>query len=121
MGEESDLQIRCVAWFERTYGECSNRKYEEKYLLYSIPNEGKRSLAYTIKLKRMGMVSGMPDTHIAIAKKGFSGLYIEFKSKKGSKTRDQEYVHERLALSNFKVVTIRDFEEFKKVVEDYLN
>ena len=117
---EDDLQIRCVTWFERKYGENSYRSHEDRYLLYHIPNQGKRSLAYTVKLKRMGLVTGMPDTHIAIAKKGYSGLFIEFKFGKGKKTRHQEAVQERLVLSGYRVETCYTFEEFKKIVEEYL-
>ncbi len=50
-----------------------------------IPNEGKRTLATGRKLVRLGLRSGFPDLFFPYAKKGFYGLFIEMKRKKGSK------------------------------------
>ena len=43
---ESQLQIQIFEWAQLMTG-----KYPELYLLYHIPNEGKRSIYYGAKLK----------------------------------------------------------------------
>lgn len=44
-----------------------------------IPNEGKRSAAYGVKLKEMGLQKGFPDIHIPQARGGYHAMYIELK------------------------------------------
>ncbi len=55
-----------------------------------IPNEGKRSLAYAQKLKRMGLQKGFPDLFIPKARKGFHGLFIELKTDKTSRPSNEQ-------------------------------
>ena len=45
-----------------------------------IPNEGKRTVSYGAKLRRMGMKKGFPDLFIPKAAKGKHGLFIEGES-----------------------------------------
>ncbi len=54
-----------------------------------IPNEGKRSLSYAAKIKRMGLRRGFPDLFIPLARKCFHGLFIEMKYGKGKATKEQ--------------------------------
>ena len=71
---ESQLQIQIFEWAQLMTG-----KYPELYLLYHIPNEGKRSIYYGAKLKREGLKSGVPDICLPIPKGQYCGLYIELK------------------------------------------
>ena len=63
---EHNLQIACVRWFRLQY---------PKHLIYAIPNGGRRNVAVAAKLKAEGVLPGVPDLHIPVAKGGFHGLY----------------------------------------------
>ena len=67
---EHEIQVACVNYFRLRY---------PKGLIYAIPNGGQRNVIVASKLKAEGVLSGVPDLHIPIAKKGFHGLYIELK------------------------------------------
>lgn len=51
---ESDLQIKCVQWFRLTYPKL-------RYLLFSVPNGGLRSLRTAQMLKAEGALAGVSD------------------------------------------------------------
>ncbi len=55
-----------------------------------IPNEGKRSLSFAARLKRLGMRPGFPDLFIPRARGSYHGLFIEMKYGKGKTTKEQE-------------------------------
>lgn len=55
-----------------------------------VPNEGKRSLQYGVRLKRMGMQKGFPDLIIPLPKGKYHGLYIEVKVGNNTTTADQK-------------------------------
>ena len=63
----------------------------ELKLLHHIPNEGKRTNGAL--LKAAGMVSGVPDLSLPVARRGFNGLYIEMKF--GSNNPDRLSVRPR--------------------------
>ena len=54
MTKESDIQIACNGYLN----------YLGKYYFFihfHVPNEGKRSISYHTKMKKMGLKSGCPD------------------------------------------------------------
>lgn len=55
-----------------------------------VPNEGKRSLQYGARLKKMGMQKGFPDLIIPLPKGKYHGLYIEVKVNNNTTTVDQK-------------------------------
>ncbi len=82
--EESDLQIKCVELFRLMYPKL-------KWRLFSIPNEGKRSLFQAAILVKRGMLPGVLDLFLAVSKYNyrgkygvnFGGMFIECKSTTG--------------------------------------
>ena len=110
--KEHNTQVSCVTWFRLQY---------PKYLIYAIPNGGQRNVIVAFKLKAEGVLSGIPDLHIPIAKGGFHGLYIELKTGKNKPTENQLTIMQKLMNEGYLCVVCYSFEEFKMAVENYLN
>lgn len=70
---ENEIQMDFVRWFRRRYPDV---------LIHSIPNEGERSKGLGVRMKAMGMVAGIPDTHIPGW--GARGFWIELKAPGGT-------------------------------------
>lgn len=123
---ESQLQAQCVAWFRTQY---------PKIVLFAIPNAAKRSFRLAAKMKREGMVSGIPDLFVAKCKKDdfflngtslklvtHTGLFIEMKRTHKDKTTDnQNHYLQKLQDAGYKTAVCHSFEEFVKVTKEYLS
>lgn len=72
-------------------------------LLHAIPNGGRRDPKTAFKLKREGVLPGIPDLFLPWANKGYNGLYIEMKSKKGKLTKIQKERIKELQENGYKV------------------
>ena len=91
----------------------------ELKLLHHIPNEGKRTNGAL--LKAAGMVSGVPDLSLPVARRGFNGLYIEMKfGNNRQQDTQKEFLADMAAAGHF-VATCYSAEEAIKVIEEYLN
>jgi len=81
MTKESDIQIACndyLTFLSNTH----------TFRHFHVPNEGKRSIYYHAKMKRMGLKSGCPDLIIEYPEGKI--LYIELKTKKGRLSDSQK-------------------------------
>ena len=61
---------------------CSG-KWPELKLLHHIPNGGRRNAKEAAKLKRMGVLAGVSDLHLPVARGGYHSMYIEMKYEEG--------------------------------------
>lgn len=110
---EHILQVDCVNYFRLRY---------PKGLIYAIPNGGQRNVIVAAKLKAEGVLSGVPDLHIAIAKNGFHGLYIELKNGKvGKVSENQKTIMEKLQSEGYRCEVCRSFDEFRTIIDNYMN
>ena len=103
MSEPSEhiIQRESVQWI---------RQYTP-YLVYAIPNGGKRSKVTGGRLKAEGLVTGMPDLHIpALA------LFIEMKTATGAVEPAQLKIHERLRSEGQRVEVCRSVADVQAVV-----
>jgi hypothetical protein len=110
---EHDLQVVCVEWFRLQFPGLKN-------LLFAIPNGGKRNIIVAKKMKEEGVLSGVPDLFLAIAKKDFHGLFIEMKTGKNKPTENQLKMMDQLKEQNYQTVVCFSFEEFTHHVKNYL-
>ena len=124
---ESDLQINCVNWFHLQFPKLH-------YHFFSVPNGGKRvtkmvktKMGYRItspeaaRMKREGAKSGVSDLILLVPNDEFSFLCIEMKAPKGTQTDNQKAFEQEISRFGFgKYVICRNFDSFKKEVEDYL-
>jgi hypothetical protein len=110
--DESVLQIQCVEYFRLQYPKLIKR-------LWAIPNGGFRNIATAVRLKREGVLAGVPDLFLSIPRGGFGGLFIEMKAKSGKLSDSQkEFIEEHE--QDYKIVTAKSLDEFMKAVRDYL-
>jgi len=123
--KEHHIQSALVNWFRNNY---------PGLLLFAIPNGAK--LPYkTIKRKgksvqisperskliEEGLVSGIPDLMLAVAKGEYHGLFIEMKTKDGKVSDSQATIHPILRAQGYAVEVPFGLEAAKEVIIDYLN
>lgn len=108
---EHQLQVSCVNWFRYQY---------PKELIYAIPNGGQRNIIVASKLKEEGVLAGVPDLCIPIARKSYHGLYIELKVGKNKLTENQKEVISRLVDNGYKCYTCWTLTGFIEIVNNYL-
>ena len=110
---ERQIQIQCVSWFRARYPEASR-------VFFAVPNGGIRN-AWTAKnLRDEGALSGAPDLVLLVPRHGFASLCIEMKKAGGRQSDNQKAFQEACKLFKNKYVVCYSFDEFKAVVEDYL-
>lgn len=69
-------------------------------LIYHVPNGGHRLKSVAAKLKQQGVVAGIPDLVLTMARGGFFGLYIEFKATPPNDAAISAIQHERIRKLN---------------------
>lgn len=113
---ESEEQQALFQWAKYKEGQ-----YPEIKLMHHIPNEGKRTISAGAKLKREGLVSGVPDICLSVPKGKYHSLYIELKRVKYSKVskEQEEYIKMLNMYDNFAIICY-GWEEAAKVIEWYL-
>ena len=91
-------------------------------LIYHIPNGGSRDAREAHNLKLQGVVPGIPDLHIPVARNGYHGLYIEMKrSGKGARvSEDQKRVLAYLDKQCYKTAVCYGADEAIKIIDEYL-
>lgn len=87
----------------------------------AIPNEqraGNRAAGYMV---RLGMSPGFPDVYCFLARKGFNGFAIEFKTESGSQNSHQIKWQERLEKENNIYLVLREITIAVKLIEWYIS
>ena len=69
-------------------------------LIYHVPNGGHRHVLVAMKLKEQGVVAGIPDLVLTMARGGYFGLYIEFKATPPNDAPISPSQHERIRKLN---------------------
>ena len=69
-------------------------------LIYHVPNGGHRHVLVAMKLKEQGVVAGIPDLVMTMARGGYFGLYIEFKATPPNDAPISPSQHERIRKLN---------------------
>lgn len=109
---EAALQAQCIEYMRFQY---------PNIICFSIPNGGSRNKLEAIKLKKTGVLAGVPDlfiaTHYMSDTYTFHGLFIELKKKGGRLTASQEAMILKLENSGYKVKVIYSFDEFVRTIK----
>ena len=113
---ESEEQRALFDWINLNKGH-----YPELKLMHHTPNEGKRSVSTGARMKREGLISGVPDIHLPVAKGRYHSLYIELKRIKYSKiSKEQEEFIKLLNMYDNFAVICYGWEQAIKIIEWYL-
>ncbi len=112
---EAIIQAACVKWLWNNYPETRGN-------FIHIPNEGNRSSAIDGSLRKaLGLVAGAPDTFLFMARNGYHGLAIEFKSLDGKQREEQVAFQKRLEENGYLYKLCRSEEQFHSIIEDYFS
>lgn len=109
--KESDLQKSCVNWFRLRYK-------EPNYLIFAVPNGGKRNRIEAAIMKAEGVRAGVADLVIVTTRKLF---FIEMKAAKTVQTDNQIEFEKIVNGLGFDYYLCRSFDDFKYVIEKELN
>jgi hypothetical protein len=90
-------------------------------MIYAIPNGGHRNKITAAKLKAEGVLKGMPDLCVPVARNGYNALYIEMKAGKNKPTKNQRIAIDYLMKEGSKCEICYSFEQFRNIVNEYLN
>ena len=85
-----------------------------------IPNEGKRSISYAAKLKRMGLRKGFPDLFVPMARGEYHGLFIEMKYGEGRTSKDQQKWIRLLTREGYLCRICYGFDAAVKEIDQYI-
>lgn len=108
------MQVEVISWA---------REHEALHpgleLLFHCPNEGRRSPRSGARMKRMGMMAGVPDLQLPLPVGRYSGLWMELKTKRGRLTDTQKWWLERLQRYGHHAVVCRSAEEAIDQIAEY--
>ncbi len=132
--EEDNLQVACMDYLRYQYPKVlSCHIANERDLSRNIKTDMRTGRSYVpkgVRLKRKGVLSGMPDILIFKPRQNKligemcdsidCGLAVELKSKKGILNINQKECLSKLHNASWKTCVIRDFDTFKEIVDEYL-
>lgn len=111
--EESNIQIMCVKYFRYAHPSLAS-------LLFSVPNGGRRDKVTASIMKAEGVVAGVADLLLFVARGGYHGLCIEMKNEKGRQQDSQKEWQRKVQEQGYKYVVCRSLDSFMEEVEGYL-
>lgn len=86
-----------------------------------MPNGGRRDAATGAKLKAEGVVPGVADLILDVARGKWHGLRIEMKTPTGRQSTAQLNYQRAVEAQGYRYEVVRTFEQFIRVIDDYLN
>jgi len=94
--------------------------YPDLNLLFHVPNGGARDKREGANLKRAGVLAGIPDLILPVARHGYHSLYIEMKVEPNKPTKSQMEVMKQLKKNGNFVIVCYGAGEARKVLNWYL-
>ena len=122
---ESHLQQVCVKWFKLVYKDIAP-------LLFAVPNASKRGTATSRRAKAEGLTEGVSDLILLVPSKDCHGLCIEMKMQTYTYENGKEHIHKTyqepcqkkwqalVQAQGYRYEIVRTFDEFKQLIEQYL-
>ena len=113
--DESKEQEVLIEWTERM-----KSRYPDLSLIYHVPNEGKRNIAYAAKMKRLGLKSGVPDLCLPVPNGKFHGMYIEMKANRNAPSEGQKKWLTRLSERGYYCIVAWSFDYARDEIIRYM-
>mgnify|MGYP003658370389 FL=1 len=113
MISEAKIQHDCVMWFDSEYPQYRGLLYHN-YL--NPPNKIQGRI-----LKGLGLKKGLPDLTFALPINGNHGLFIEMKNEKGVLAKEQIKYRDLLKKVGYNWELCRSLDQFKEIINKYLN
>lgn len=113
---EDTEQINVVSWADWN----AVVAHPELKWLHHIPNGGSRNKAEAVKLKQMGVRSGVSDLFLPCPKGIYHGLYIEMKYGDGRLQQSQKEFLRDMAEAGYYAATCYSAEQAVKVISEYI-
>lgn len=114
--KESEIQAAFFGWLKM-----HETRFPELRFCFAVPNGGFCHKATAAMMKRTGTKAGVPDVFLPIARKGFHGLWIEFKAETGKLSEAQKAFADFLTAQGYRVLICRTWEEAANAAIDYLD
>lgn len=111
--EEHRLQVACVRWFRLQYPELAP-------LLFAVPNGGRRDASTGARLREEGVVAGVADLILMVARGGSHALCLELKTPKGRQQESQKAWAQAVTAEGYRYELVRSLDEFMATVARYL-
>lgn len=113
---EHEEQVALYQWAALHY-----RKMPElEWLLFAIPNAGKRPGAAGPWMAAEGLKSGVWDNFLSVASRGCNGLYIEMKVGRNTLSFNQQTFKEWVAKKGYDAVVCNSWQEAAREIVNYL-
>lgn len=90
-------------------------------LLVAVPNGGRRTKGVAKKMKAEGVVRGVADMLLFVARGGYYGLCIEFKTEDGRQSPAQKAWQKKVELQGYRYIIVRDPDSFINNIAEYLD
>ena len=113
--QESQEQQALFQWAKLSQGQ-----YPELSLLHAIGNGGKRNVIEAARMKREGVLAGVSDIMLPVARNGFHGLYIELKVGKGKASDNQKWWIAETTKQGYYSTVCYGWVEASEVIQKYL-
>lgn len=89
-------------------------------LVFHIPNGGGRSKGEGAKLKALGVLPGVSDLMLPVAKNGYHGLWIELKAENGKPSLDQLAWIDAMRRQGYAAIVAWGWQEAVTAIADYM-
>lgn len=111
---ESAEQRAIITWWRLQFP-------QYKQLLFHIPNGGKRDIITARNLKKDGVVQGVADLFLSIARAGYHGMYIEMKRRKGGRQSEaQKAFQAEVEREGYAYVVAHGADQARGYIKEYM-
>lgn len=114
MLSEHEEQCALIRWRDENAAQ-----HPGLHLLHAIPNGGQRSKAAAGKLRAEGVLAGVCDLFLPVARREFHGLYIEMKAIAGQATQAQVDFMSAVRVNGYCAALCFGWESAVKVIRWY--